>query len=66
MPDGFRHWSSQPANVSRVPYRLAELLGRVRDAELFQPTTSPDAFQHEEPSYVTWTPQIHRAPVTQS
>jgi tRNA threonylcarbamoyladenosine biosynthesis protein TsaB len=62
MPEPFRHWSALPAGVTRVPYSLAELLPRVADADLFRPTDAPDAFLHEEPSYVTWTPQIHRAP----
>lgn len=62
MPEDFRHWSAAPAGVARVPYSLADLLPRVLDADLFLPTDAPDAFLHEEPSYVTWTPQIHRAP----
>jgi tRNA threonylcarbamoyladenosine biosynthesis protein TsaB len=62
MPDGFRHWSPLPENVARVPYSLRELLPQVVDADLFLETEAPDAFLHEEPSYVTWTPQIHRAP----
>ena len=62
MPEHFRHWSVLPAGVVRVPYSLAELLPRVAEAELFRATDAPDAFLHEEPSYVTWTPQIHRAP----
>ena len=61
-PEGFRHWSPLPAHVKRVPYSMAELLPRVADVDLFLPTDAPDAFLHEEPSYVTWTPQIHRAP----
>lgn len=64
MPENFRHWSPLPAGVERVPYSLADLLSlpRVADADLFHATDAPDAFLHEEPSYVTWTPQIHRAP----
>lgn len=62
MPENFRHWSALPAHVQRVPYRLSELLPRALDADLFQATEQPDAFLHEEPSYVTWTPQVHRAP----
>ena len=62
----FRNWSAIPAGVTRVPYSLAELLPRVPDAELFTATEAPDAFLHEEPSYVTWTPQIHRAPAPKS
>ncbi len=62
MPEGFRHWSSLPQNIRRVPYALAELLPKTAAADLFRTTTSPDAFLPEEPSYVSWTPQIHRAP----
>jgi tRNA threonylcarbamoyladenosine biosynthesis protein TsaB len=62
MPDGFRHWSTLPSNVTRTPYSLAELLPKVADRDLFRSTDAPDAFLHEEPSYATWTPQIHRAP----
>jgi tRNA threonylcarbamoyladenosine biosynthesis protein TsaB len=64
MPEPFRHWAPLPANMTRVPYSLAELLPRVGDADLFRGTEEPEAFLHEEPSYVTWTPQIHRAPET--
>jgi tRNA threonylcarbamoyladenosine biosynthesis protein TsaB len=62
-PDNFRHWSTLPAGVRQVPYSLAELLPRVADADLFHSSAAPDAFLHEEPSYATWTPQIHRAPL---
>jgi tRNA threonylcarbamoyladenosine biosynthesis protein TsaB len=62
MPENFRHWSKPPAGLSNVPYSVADLLPCVMDADLFRPTDAPDAFLHEEPSYVTWTPQIHRAP----
>ncbi len=62
MPSGFRHWSALPAGVTPTPYALAELLPLVADRDLFRATDAPDAFLHEEPSYATWTPQIHRAP----
>jgi tRNA threonylcarbamoyladenosine biosynthesis protein TsaB len=62
MPENFRHWSPLPTGTSRVPYALAELLPTVADADLFRLTDSPDAFLHDEPSYVTWEPKIHRAP----
>lgn len=61
-PENFRHWSQAPAGLTPVPYSLASLLPRVLDADLFHETPAPDAFLHEEPSYVTWTPKIHRAP----
>lgn len=62
MPDNFRHWAPLPAGVVRVPYAPPELLPRVMDAEIFRRVDEPDAFLHEEPSYVAWTPQVHRAP----
>jgi tRNA threonylcarbamoyladenosine biosynthesis protein TsaB len=62
MPDGFRHWSTLPAGVTRTSYNLAELLPKIAERDLFRATDAPDAFLHEEPSYATWTPQIHRAP----
>lgn len=61
-PEGFRAWAPLPEPVARTSYALAELLPRVADADLFLATDAPDAFLHEEPTYVTWTPQIHRAP----
>lgn len=63
IPDGFRNWTPLPTNVKRVPYALADMLPSVSDCPLFRQCSQPDAFLHEEPSYVTWTPQIHRAPV---
>jgi tRNA threonylcarbamoyladenosine biosynthesis protein TsaB len=62
MPEGFRHWTPLPAGVRLTPYSLATLLPQIMDEDLFRATEAPDAFLHEEPSYVTWTPQIHRAP----
>ncbi len=62
MPDGFRHWTPLPAGVTRTSYALATLLPGVADQDLFRATETPDAFLHEEPSYATWTPQVHRAP----
>lgn len=65
MPEHFRHWSNLPADVSiaRVPYSLASLLTKVWDVDLLQETDAPDAFLHEEPQYVTWTPHVHQAPI---
>lgn len=62
MPEHFRHWSALPPNVKLVPYSVAELLPKLWDAEVLHESATPDAFLHEEPSYVTWTPAIHRAP----
>jgi tRNA threonylcarbamoyladenosine biosynthesis protein TsaB len=62
MPEYFRSWSALPPHVARVPYSLADLFPRAADADVLLATDAPDAFLHEEPSYVTWTPQIHRAP----
>jgi tRNA threonylcarbamoyladenosine biosynthesis protein TsaB len=60
MPENFRAWSPLPAGVTTTPYALPELLARAADAEIFDPAPAPDAFLHEEPSYVTF----HRAPDT--
>lgn len=62
MPEGFRHWTPLPTGTERVPYAVADMLSRASDADLFRRTDAPDAHLHEEPSYVSWTPQIHRAP----
>jgi tRNA threonylcarbamoyladenosine biosynthesis protein TsaB len=62
MPEGFRHWSALPPQVTMTPYNVPELLRQTRELELLRETANPDAFLHEEPSYVTWTPQVHRAP----
>lgn len=62
MPEHFRHWSALPAAVGRVPYDVPTLLMTATDADILRQTENPDAFLHEEPSYVTWTPQVHRAP----
>lgn len=61
-PEGFRNWTPLPPATQRVPYALADLLPRVAEIDLFLRTEAPDAFLHEEPSYVTWTPHVHRAP----
>ena len=61
MPDGFRHWTPLPAGTTRTPYGVAGLLPGILEPDLFRAVGAPDAFLHEEPSYVTWTPQIHRA-----
>lgn len=61
-PEGFRNWSMPPSTVALVPYSLAAVVPRILDLDLLKPANDPDAFLHEEPSYVTWTPRIHRAP----
>lgn len=61
-PAGFRAWAQPPQPAELVPYSLAALWLRQGAAELLRPAPQPDAFLHEDPAYVTWTPQIHRAP----
>jgi tRNA threonylcarbamoyladenosine biosynthesis protein TsaB len=61
-PEHFRNWSPLPATVSRVSYDVRDLFSQTGEADLLSATPAPDAFLQEEPSYVTWTPQIHRAP----
>lgn len=64
MPEGFRHWTKPPPGTELVSYDLRDLLPRVWHERLLSPCGEPDAFLHEEPNYVTWTPRIHRAPDT--
>ena len=64
LPATFRTWSALPAGVQVTPYSWPSLLPRVWDADLLRPAPAPDAFLHEDPSYVTWTPRIHQAPAT--
>jgi tRNA threonylcarbamoyladenosine biosynthesis protein TsaB len=61
-PEHFRHWAALPPHAALVSYDLAALLPRVAELDLLRPTEAPDAFLHEEPGYLTWTPHIHRAP----
>ena len=63
MPEHFRHWSALPSQVRSVPYDLATMLPATMDSDLFQPTAEPDALRAEPPTYVAWTPQVHRAPL---
>lgn len=60
-PDCFRHWSPLPAGTRAVPYRVDALWATAAGSDLLRATTEPDAFLHEEPSYVTWQPRIHQA-----
>lgn len=62
LPDGFRNWTPLPTPLKRVPYSLADMIPCVSHYPVLRPCLQPDAFLHEEPSYVAWTPQIHRAP----
>ena len=63
-PEGFRAWTHLPAAVQPrlLPYLLPDLWAAAADVDLLHPVDEPDAFLHEDPAYVTWTPQIHRAP----
>lgn len=63
LPENFRTWSALPAGVRVAPYELAAHLPALSEVPLFINAPEPDAFLHEEPSYQTWTPKIHRPPV---
>lgn len=62
QPEHFRHWAPLPAGTRAVPYSLATMFAAVDGAPVFRECAEPDAFLHEEPTYQTWTPQVHRAP----
>ncbi|NBQ57858.1 MAG: peptidase M22 [Opitutaceae bacterium] len=51
-----------PTDVVTTPYDVAALLARTTEAAIFRYVEAPEAFLHEEPSYATWSPHIHRAP----
>lgn len=63
-PAGFRRWSALPPGAAplELPWSAAALLAAAPDETFFQDAPEPEAFLHEAPSYVTWTPQIHQAP----
>ncbi len=63
-PAFFRRWSTLPADLTptELPWSAAALLAAAPDEDFFQAAPEPDAFQHEAPSYVAWTPHVHRAP----
>ncbi len=62
-PTGFRRWSTLPDKVSpiEVAWSAADLLSAFPDAAIFTLAPEPEAFFHEAPSYVAWTPKIHQA-----
>lgn len=62
MPEHFRHWTALPAGLGTTPYDVAALFTALADTDVLHPAPEPDAFLHEDPSYVTWTPQVHQAP----
>jgi tRNA threonylcarbamoyladenosine biosynthesis protein TsaB len=61
-PQYFRAWSPPPIGTSFVDYDVKSMMEQTAAAPLFRRTAEPDAFLHEEPSYATWQPHIHRAP----
>lgn len=66
MPASFRHWSALPGGVTTVPYDPPAMFAQLADVALFRPAPQPDAFLHEEPTYQTWTPQVHRPPTART
>lgn len=71
LPGGFRTWTPLPVpaeQITTLPYDVAALWAHPRavDAALWREVAVPDAFQHEDPSYATWTPAVHRAPTTEA
>ncbi len=62
-PADFRTWSALPVPAPEtVSYEPAALLDSLANQPLFEERPEPDAFLHEDPSYVRWTPAVHRAP----
>jgi tRNA threonylcarbamoyladenosine biosynthesis protein TsaB len=65
-PGGFRAWAKPPGEVAITPYVLADLWRHQGEADLLRAAPKPDAFLHEDATYATWTPQIHRAGASSS
>lgn len=64
-PAGFRQWSPlPPVSVEPLPYDVPALWRAAEAVPLLRDAPEPDAFLHEEPSYVTWTPKVHQANVS--
>jgi len=61
LPGSFRAWAPPPRATQPCDYEVSRLLAGQMDADLFTPTESPDAFQHEAPEYKRWTAQVHSA-----
>jgi tRNA threonylcarbamoyladenosine biosynthesis protein TsaB len=61
QPVSFRSWAPSPRPTLDVSYHVAELLAALRDQDIFQPSSEPDAFLHEAPSYKKWSSQVHSA-----
>ena len=62
MPEGFKSWAPPPPHLATLPYDPKSVFERLPETPFFSPVGEPDAFLHEEPSYATWTPQVHRSP----
>ncbi len=60
-PAHFRAWSARPDHVTECGYDLDTVFAHLGDADLFQPDSAPDAFQHESPDYKKWSAHIHSA-----
>lgn len=63
-PESFRRWSALPPGVepNALPWSAAALLAAAPDEPFFQEAPEPEAFMHEQPSYVAWTPRVHQSP----
>lgn len=65
-PENFRRWSALPPGVEPrpLPWSAARQLAAAPDEAFFQEAPEPEAFLHEQPTYVTWTPKVHQAPTS--
>jgi len=63
-PTSFRSWSPLPVGITSTPYLVETMLKRTAAERLFRSTAEPEAFLHDEPTYATWQPHVHRNPNT--
>lgn len=60
-PEPIRRWSNLPSGVNFTDYTVEHLVSFTMDMALYCPIIGPDAFLHQEPSFVAWSPKVHRA-----
>ncbi|MDX2186932.1 MAG: peptidase M22 [Opitutaceae bacterium] len=61
-PEHFRTWAALPPGTELIPSIPRDFLEQTRNLALWHDAPDPDAFLHEDPSYKTWQPGVHRAP----
>lgn len=59
--EGFRAWAPLPPGTRQARYDIGEAWKIAAEQPLLSPCPEPDALLAAEPTYLRWTPQLHRA-----